>query len=247
MVIIKDENEPHPVFQGLMNDAYERWQEPDNKWSREEFMGQCSDLERKAVLLGNLNYQVCNGGFCQWVDNGYGLEWQEVVEVLKEIGTENALKTINLIERFAEYINLAEDNHGFGDYWAEETDEFGFSYDDDFEEYESEGPYIARDCDNEFYDFNETLCEEIEEFLANGGKPNENPSEAIDDPRKPEPKKPVIKGPIDGNAFAIMGHVRRALRKTKTSDEIDAIMEEAMSGDYDHLLATCMEHVEFDI
>ena len=49
----------------------------------------------------------------------------------------------------------------------------------------------------------------------------------------------------DGNAFAILGSVQRALRKAGASkDEINQYMEEAMSGDYDNLLSTTMEWVD---
>ena len=49
----------------------------------------------------------------------------------------------------------------------------------------------------------------------------------------------------DGNAFAILGRFRRAARKAGwPAEEIEALMEEATSGDYDHLLATIMEQVE---
>lgn len=48
----------------------------------------------------------------------------------------------------------------------------------------------------------------------------------------------------DGNAFAILGRVSRALRKGgATAAEVDEFMTEATSGDYDNLLATCMRWV----
>lgn len=48
----------------------------------------------------------------------------------------------------------------------------------------------------------------------------------------------------DGNAFAIIGRVRRALEKAQVSDsEIEAFSAEATSGDYDHLLQTAMKWV----
>ena len=44
---------------------------------------------------------------------------------------------------------------------------------------------------------------------------------------------------IDGNAFSIMGAFRQAARRQKTPQaEIDAVLKECMSGDYDHLLVT---------
>lgn len=49
----------------------------------------------------------------------------------------------------------------------------------------------------------------------------------------------------DGNAFAVMGRVSQALRRAKvSSEEIHAFTAEAMSGNYDDLLATCMRWVD---
>jgi hypothetical protein len=49
----------------------------------------------------------------------------------------------------------------------------------------------------------------------------------------------------DGNAFAIIGKVNAALRKNGVSrEEMDEFMEEAMSGDYNNVLLTCMKWVE---
>lgn len=49
----------------------------------------------------------------------------------------------------------------------------------------------------------------------------------------------------DGNAFFILGTVRKALKKAGvSSEEIEVWSKEAMSGDYDHLLQTCMEWVD---
>lgn len=50
---------------------------------------------------------------------------------------------------------------------------------------------------------------------------------------------------IDGNAFAVMGAFsRRARAEGWSKEEIDAVLDEAKSGDYDHLLATIMDHCE---
>ncbi len=49
----------------------------------------------------------------------------------------------------------------------------------------------------------------------------------------------------DGNAFAIMGQVQRAMRRAGIDPEVVAeYVAEAMSGDYNHLLATTMNYVE---
>lgn len=65
-----------------------------------------------------------------------------------------------------------------------------------------------------------------------------------------EPKYPNIKVQLvgeDGNAFAILGSVRKAMRRANLlKSEMDAFTAEATSGDYDHLLQTCMKWVEVE-
>ena len=48
----------------------------------------------------------------------------------------------------------------------------------------------------------------------------------------------------DGNAFMVIGRVRVALKSIGVKGkELDEFSNEAMSGDYDHLLTTCAEWV----
>ncbi len=48
---------------------------------------------------------------------------------------------------------------------------------------------------------------------------------------------------LDGNAFALIGAFQKQARKEGwTPEEIKAVRDEAMNGDYDHLLATLAEH-----
>ena len=49
----------------------------------------------------------------------------------------------------------------------------------------------------------------------------------------------------DGNAFFILAKCRHAAMRAKLSkDEVALFMEEARSGDYNHLLQTCMRRSE---
>jgi hypothetical protein len=49
----------------------------------------------------------------------------------------------------------------------------------------------------------------------------------------------------DGNAFAIMASVSRALKDHGVDrEEVNTFTQEAMSGDYDNLLRTAMRWVE---
>lgn len=48
----------------------------------------------------------------------------------------------------------------------------------------------------------------------------------------------------DGNAYAILGAVRKALKRAGHADQVDAFTKEATAGDYDHLLVTAMKWVD---
>ena len=49
----------------------------------------------------------------------------------------------------------------------------------------------------------------------------------------------------DGNAFAVMGNFKQQAKKENwTPEEIEAVLDEAMEGDYNHLLATILEYCD---
>lgn len=61
----------------------------------------------------------------------------------------------------------------------------------------------------------------------------------------PKYNVPVQLSGQDGNAFAILGLVQRALKQAGAPKlDIDRFTSDATSGDYDHLLRTCMIWVE---
>jgi hypothetical protein len=48
---------------------------------------------------------------------------------------------------------------------------------------------------------------------------------------------------LDGNAFALMGAFQQqARREGWTKEEIDAVLKDATSGDYNHLLCVLSNH-----
>lgn len=49
---------------------------------------------------------------------------------------------------------------------------------------------------------------------------------------------------VDGNAFSVMGYTAKALRSEGLGDLVNKMQNEAMSGDYDHLLCICCDYVE---
>jgi hypothetical protein len=50
---------------------------------------------------------------------------------------------------------------------------------------------------------------------------------------------------VDGNAYAVMGYVRKAMKESGFNEqEINAYLDDAMSSNYDHLLAVSVEMVD---
>ena len=50
---------------------------------------------------------------------------------------------------------------------------------------------------------------------------------------------------VNGNAYSVMGYVARAMRECKKSkSEIEAYYKDAMSSDYNHLLAVSVAMID---
>lgn len=80
--------------------------------------------------------------------------------------------------------------------------------------------------------------------------PTTDPTTPTPDPTTPTPdapRFPEVEVPLvgeDGNAYAILGRVAKALRRAGHGNQVDAYMAEATAGDYDALLATTMRWVQ---
>lgn len=53
----------------------------------------------------------------------------------------------------------------------------------------------------------------------------------------------VVLTGTDGNAFAILGKVRRAILRSNHPELADDFIAEATAGDYDALLCTCFKYI----
>jgi len=63
--------------------------------------------------------------------------------------------------------------------------------------------------------------------------------------RAPEQRPKVRLIGEDGNAFAVLGKVSKALKSAGADKEyIDQYLKKAMDGDYNHLLGVTMEYVD---
>lgn len=143
-------------WQDLMDRAYDKWQ--DNKgWSYGEFLSNLGSLERKAVVLGNFNHQVLNGGVEQWVENGYASgSGKELLGILADMGTSRSRIVRGIVVSVLVHVDLSVDKGSpFANYWLGDPED----YLGEFEELTNN--YY------ELYDGEDGFVMEVEEYLRN--------------------------------------------------------------------------------
>ncbi|MDR1070813.1 MAG: hypothetical protein LBL37_08550 [Gracilibacteraceae bacterium] len=75
--------------QALVDEVYREWQKEENKnKSKWDILDEFSAAHQIAVVLGNFNYQVENGGLEQWIYNGYFRDDAEKLIEYLEAGAE---------------------------------------------------------------------------------------------------------------------------------------------------------------
>jgi tetratricopeptide (TPR) repeat protein len=127
----------------LVNRANQRLKRELQHMSQGEFYQAIHPLQRDAVLLWELNSQVFNGGFPQWVLNGYGAWMTELVAALRQIGTDAAGEVQVILERVSRVANT-----NVGPEAEDEDDLAGLL-----------------ECTNRYYDVMGRFGEEVEAWL----------------------------------------------------------------------------------
>ena len=137
------------THQELMDEAYKGF---TDSMSNEDFRATLSPKHRDAVILGNLNYQVGNGGFQQWYDNNYGKRDIDYLinTLLPQITTFAGEKVLDILEQVRAI--------------REEYEEItrGMEYEDN----EVEHIWRAYDLqDDRYYDIDDQFMEDVQEYL----------------------------------------------------------------------------------
>jgi len=76
--------EEFPAMQAIIDQAYHAWRDHKD-WDYPTFLSELSEMHRWVVTLKNLNYQVTNGGFFQWWENGYHCNLEELFRMLETL------------------------------------------------------------------------------------------------------------------------------------------------------------------
>lgn len=132
--------------QDLMTKAYTKWAKGLNY---REFLYKLDVAERRAVVIGNLNYQVENGGFAQWVDNKYSDGIEFLREALTAVGTDTAKKVRDMAYQA---FNLCEEESRYNRYDSEDNDE----------DYRSP----LDELDTRYYELSDQLIVDVEKFFS---------------------------------------------------------------------------------
>lgn len=91
---------PVTLHQQLINEAFAY--KVANDLNYEPFVESLDKRHKAAILFKDLNYQVINGGFWQWSDNGFGKDIyvKLLIGYLEEIRTESAVILIDLLKEY---------------------------------------------------------------------------------------------------------------------------------------------------
>ena len=93
--VVEPNEETKSMHQEMMDKAYELWNdsEESKKMSYENFLnkveGELGKNYVDAVMTGNMNYQVGNGGWSQWNDNAYSCNIEDLLSFFKQTEFDN--------------------------------------------------------------------------------------------------------------------------------------------------------------
>ena len=253
------------IHQCLMNLGYKEWQKEENNWSYTEMLNWTEEnygkLVKFAILIGKYNEQVENGGHYQYVSNNYTgdlTDWSSVPEIplhkemiglMQSFGldkSEIGKKVFDIIWNFKPELNTAENIEK--EYYDEETGEVYYEEKENQDYGTIDNIYDLDELDLRYYEVNDEWIKFLNDFFT---KELINTPSAYNVVESIETKK-IVKKPrvklvgIDGNAYNIMALVRKALRDAGLGDQVDEFIEEATSGDYNHLLQVCSKYVEVE-
>jgi hypothetical protein len=134
--------------QKVMDAAYEKWQ-ANRGWSYSDFVNHLDYLEKVVVVTGNLNYQVENGGFMQWHDNGYSEMSSILLSFLEnELETDAAINVAALVRSCRyRYGQVDTKREKWGDH-------------DDYDDPDTD------DLSNQYYELNDALMNDLEAYVV---------------------------------------------------------------------------------
>lgn len=155
-------------WQTLMDEAYAAWpcDAEGNKKSYSDFIASLSGVRRAAVLLGNLNYQVQNGGFIQWIDNRYIDEIGLVFDALGVISGDATKEVVDILldlnDEYELYDQAVDDIRKVSD---EYSDSIGMYKTELLRTLDDCLTDVADDCSVRFFKLEDRFEKEVEAWI----------------------------------------------------------------------------------
>ena len=246
--------------QSLMNEVYDYWQQ--NKTSREEALDNFSELHKAAVQLGNLNYQVENGGFSQWHFNEYSDDLPDLLKLCNKgialnIKGFKLLKSLLIIFEDLPNPNKTEIETSTCHNCSGEGTILDYDLEDneievecneccgsgEIEEEYDNWQYFGNEChklDVKYYEY-ENWLNDYQELLNRFDEKVKEVTQTIIEVRKPKCK---LTG-VDGNIFTLVGVARDALGKAKMKNEAKEMSDKVSKAkSYDEALCIIADYVD---
>jgi len=156
------------TIQLLMSEIYELQQDLKLKneiFSKEAFLiiieEELGELYRHVKIVGDFHYEILNGGFSQWYENGYSFSIEELIDFFDEKfeGNETIKKLVNVIIEAYDIIEWIKegnsivggiDNFNYTEFFTECLEEKGCN---DLERLDSRYYDISKDITNILEDY----------------------------------------------------------------------------------------------
>lgn len=113
-------------LQYLVGRAYDRWHSEWQDFTYGHFVNRLDYAERLAVLTGNLNYQVENGGWVQWFDNRYGDHASTIRSMLLPYVEKHP--SVGEVVRLMDRAVILWNHHKDNDHWPDEFNTLDTAY-----------------------------------------------------------------------------------------------------------------------
>lgn len=234
--------------QTLMDEVYAAWQSELKDVSHRELLDTFSPLHRAACILGNMNYQVCNGGWSQWHFNHYSIFMDDLVKLCARGAAQKILNFDKLYEIVLNVKVLLSDHKV-----AEQLGYCECDGDEDDEECEycqrqhNEDEDIASlsKYDEQYYELDD-METTMQEFLNRFEEEVDLKAAPVKIQVTTKPRCKLVG--TDGNIFALIGVAVRTLKNaglTEQAKELkDRIIKDGEAHSYSAALGIIMEYVD---
>lgn len=164
---IKTQSWANPEYhQELMDKAYDFWNQPGNEMDWSQLQDAVSDVEKAALVIGKMNQQVENGGWTQWIDNGYFGDIDTIQSYVSQIPGPASKKVYEILSRVEKegntYKEMEAISKGISDGMGYN---YGYEEGTEAQEYMDNVYEYFDEMDDAYYAINDEFLQEVNSWL----------------------------------------------------------------------------------